>query len=76
MPGRAPRATGAAVVRALERAGWVHVRTTGSHAHLEHPERPGLVTVAVHAGRTVPIKTLGNILRQAGLTADELKELL
>ncbi|MDP9353913.1 MAG: type II toxin-antitoxin system HicA family toxin [Chloroflexota bacterium] len=78
MSKRAPRVTGEQVARALERAGWrqVHERGGGSHRHYEFPGRPGIVTIAVHAGKIVPPGTLSNILRQAGLTADELRELL
>jgi predicted RNase H-like HicB family nuclease len=34
------------------------------------------VTIAVHAGQTVPLGTLNAVLAQAGLTADELRALL
>jgi predicted RNA binding protein YcfA (HicA-like mRNA interferase family) len=51
------------------------VRTTGSHAHLGHPTKPGIVTVALHAG-TIPLGTLRSIIRQAGLTVDQFINLL
>ncbi len=72
-----PRVTGAEMARALERGGWVLVRVTGSHHHYNHPERPGvLVTVPVHAGRTLPIGTQRAIMRDAGLSAQRLRHLL
>jgi len=47
-----------AVVRALERAGFLVHHTTGSHYILKHPERPLLrVTVAWH-NRDLKRKTL------------------
>ena len=43
---------------------------------MTHPTKPGLVTVPVHAGKTLPPGTLSNILKQTGLTADEFRRLL
>ena len=54
------------VIKALEGAGWEHKRTTGSHWHFRHPERPGLVTVP-HPKRDLPRGTLASIERQSGL---------
>jgi predicted RNA binding protein YcfA (HicA-like mRNA interferase family) len=76
MPDRLPRVTPREVIAALERAGWQHVRTTGSHRHFKHPDRPGLVTVPVHPGETIFPAILKSILRQAGLTAEEFRTLL
>ncbi|HEY3243579.1 MAG TPA: type II toxin-antitoxin system HicA family toxin [Phycisphaerae bacterium] len=61
------------VVAALERAGFVRVRQTGSHAHY----RKGTLTVTVpmHA-RDLKRGTLASILRQAHMTPKELNELL
>jgi len=33
------------IISLLERDGWVLKRVTGSHRHLSHPDKPGLVTV-------------------------------
>ena len=65
-----------AVIRALERAGFVVERVKGSHHALKHPDKPHLhVTVAFHK-REVPRGTLRSIIRQAGLTTDEFLALL
>lgn len=64
------------MVRALGRAGWGVVRQRGSHRSLRHASRSGTVVVAVHAGEIVKPKTLQSILDQAGLSVDELRELL
>ena len=64
------------MVRALERAGWVERRRSGSHAQFRHPSKPGRVTVPMHARVTLNPKTLATILDQAGLTVDELRDLL
>ena len=69
---RAPRTTGRELVRALRRLGWREVTQRGSHVQLEHPERSGKVTVPVHAGETLDPKLIASVLRQAGLTVEEL----
>lgn len=71
------RVTGLELARALEQEGWEIVRRSGSHCHYRHPERQGvLVTVPVHAGKTLPASTQKGIMRDAELTARRLRELL
>lgn len=75
--GRMPRVTGTQLVRALNRAGWEQARRQrGSHVQLEHPDRVGIVTVPMHAGETITPWLLGRILKQAGMTVEELREFL
>jgi predicted RNA binding protein YcfA (HicA-like mRNA interferase family) len=74
--GGLPAVTGKDALRALMKDGWEVVRVAGSHHHLHHPTKPGLVTVPVHAGKTLPPGTLKRILGSAGLTTDEFKGLL
>lgn len=77
MSPRQPRITGAEVIKALKRAGWLFERQHGSHVYLKHPDRPYLrVTVAVHSGETIKPKTLQSILKQADLTISEFRDLL
>jgi predicted RNA binding protein YcfA (HicA-like mRNA interferase family) len=65
------------VMRALERAGLVHVRSSGSHKVFQHPDDPQRRTiVSDHRGKDVPKGTLRMIIRQAGLTVDEFIGLL
>jgi len=73
---RLPRITGKEALRALRRAGFEQIRTHGSHFYLYHRGKDTLVTVPVHAGRTLAPKTLQSILKQARLTPEELAELL
>lgn len=73
---RWPRITGAEAVGALEQDGWQLARIHGSHHHLTHSAKPGVVTVAVHAGQIIPPKTMRSIIRNAGLTVQELIDLL
>ncbi|MFB9964195.1 type II toxin-antitoxin system HicA family toxin [Sinosporangium siamense] len=70
-----PSLPGAQVVRALEKAGFDVARVRGSHHILRH-EDGRVVSVPVHLGRDLPKGTLRNILSLAGMTADELTDLL
>ena len=51
----------------IEADGWKHVRTTGSHRHFKHMNKPSVVTVPGHPGDEVPAGTLRAILKAAGL---------
>ena len=71
---RLPRVEGKDVVAALKRADFRVSHIRGSHHYLR---RSGsMVCVPVHSGVIVDLKTLKSILEQAGLTIDELIELL
>ncbi|MEV0895546.1 type II toxin-antitoxin system HicA family toxin [Actinoplanes sp. NPDC049802] len=61
------------VLQALTKAGFVHMRTKGSHAVYQHPNGR-VVVVPQHS--TVKRGTLASILRQAGLTTAEFQSLL
>jgi len=70
-----PAVTGREVLKALVGVGFVHVSTKGSHAKVAHPDGRTAV-VPMHGGRDIPRGTLGSILRQAGLTIAEFREIL
>jgi predicted RNA binding protein YcfA (HicA-like mRNA interferase family) len=76
MSERLPRVSGKELVAALLRGGYATIRQRGSHVQLRHPTRDGLVTVPVHGNEVLDAKVVKSILTQAGLTVDELKELL
>jgi predicted RNA binding protein YcfA (HicA-like mRNA interferase family) len=59
------------VIRLVESDGWRHVRTTGSHHHYKHPEKPNVVTIPGQPGDELPKGTLKSILRAAELEAKE-----
>jgi predicted RNA binding protein YcfA (HicA-like mRNA interferase family) len=64
------------LIRALERAGFILHRVTGSHYILKHPLQPTLrVTVPFH-NRDLKRGTLQSIIKQAGFTNEEFLELL
>jgi predicted RNA binding protein YcfA (HicA-like mRNA interferase family) len=73
---RLPSLTSRDVVRALERAGFVVSRTSGSHARLIHSTDPARkVTVPIHSG-DLKRGTLRGIIAQAGMTVSEFIALL
>lgn len=63
------------MVAALKKAGFVAKRQRGSHLVLWHETKRLTTLVALH-GADLPDPTLKKILRQAGLTTDDLIELL
>jgi predicted RNA binding protein YcfA (HicA-like mRNA interferase family) len=70
-----PALTGARLIKALQAAGFIHTATRGSHHRLKHPDGRA-TTVPVHAGKDVPKGTLRSVLRDAGLSVDDLRHLL
>ncbi|NOT83393.1 MAG: addiction module toxin, HicA family [Methylococcaceae bacterium] len=56
-----------ALFRMLESDGWKMVRQRGSHRQYHHPIKSGTVTVAGKPSVDVPLGTLMNVLKQAGL---------
>ena len=69
---RLPRVSGAETVRALERLGFVVLRQKGSHIIL----RRGSTGCVVPNHREIKIGTLGGVLKQAGVSAEEFLEAL
>ncbi|MFZ0185474.1 MAG: type II toxin-antitoxin system HicA family toxin [Streptosporangiaceae bacterium] len=57
------------------RRGFVVGRINGSHHIMRHPDGRR-TTVPVYAGRDIRPGTLRNILRDTGLTVDDLRRLL
>jgi predicted RNA binding protein YcfA (HicA-like mRNA interferase family) len=72
---RLPVISGRRVVRALERAGYELDRQRGSHMVLRHSQPPHR-RVVVPDHREVARGTLRAILRSAGLSIEEFRELL
>jgi predicted RNA binding protein YcfA (HicA-like mRNA interferase family) len=71
-----PRVPSAVVIRALKRARFYVYHQTGSHMQLRHSDKRDLrVTIPFHRKDLTP-KTLGSIIKQAGLTVDDFIELL
>ncbi len=55
------------VLEILQADGWRLVRQKGSHRQLQHPNKPGTVTVAGKPSVDIPAGTLNSMLKQAGL---------
>jgi predicted RNA binding protein YcfA (HicA-like mRNA interferase family) len=62
-----PRTSGTAIVKALERLGFVMIRQSGSHVIM----RRGAKGCVVPMHREVKVGTLAGILRQAEVSQDE-----
>ncbi len=75
MSGKLPVVTVREMVRVLERLGFQRIRQSGSHATFRHPDGRWTI-VSVHGGKTIPSGTLRKIIRDAGLTVDELIDML
>jgi len=76
---RLPRATARQVIRALKKTGFEVFDQTGSHVYLHRWEGDKWgkrVTVPLHARKTLKLKTIRNILRQADISPEEFTELL
>jgi len=70
-----PAVKGKDLVSALRRAGFVVVRTKGSHHFVRHPDGRSTV-IPVHAGETIGVGLMSSILRDVKLTREQLQSLL
>jgi predicted RNA binding protein YcfA (HicA-like mRNA interferase family) len=73
--GRLPSVRPRQLIKILEKNGWKLSRSKGSHHHFIHPDRPNVITVAVHA-KDLKRGTLSGILADAGISRDEFLRLL
>jgi predicted RNA binding protein YcfA (HicA-like mRNA interferase family) len=69
------RLSGKEIVKALARDGWDVERISGSH-HVMRNSEGRHVSVPVHGNRPLPAGTLSSICREAGRTAQQLRDLL
>jgi predicted RNA binding protein YcfA (HicA-like mRNA interferase family) len=67
-----PGLSGADVVRALRRLGFVQIRQSGSHILMRKAER----ACVVPNHRELTVGTVNGILRQAGVSPDEFASVL
>jgi len=72
---RLPRVSPANLLRALRKAGFLDDRQKGSHITLRHPQTGRRTVIPMH-GQTLSVGLLSAIIKQAGLTPDELRALL
>lgn len=63
---------GREVIRILERAGFVQVRSSGSHFIMQRPgDKTTTVSVPLHGGKDIKTGTLKSIIRRAGMSPGE-----
>jgi len=70
-----PSLTPQEIIRVLEKRGFTLDRVKGSHHIYYHPEAKRRVIVPLHK-KDLPKGTLFEILKQAGISKEELKSLL
>ena len=73
---RRPHLTGAELVRTPQRLGRAVVVQRGSQYNSGIPDRGGRVTVPVEAGKVLGPGLTRAVLRQGGVSADEVREVL
>ena len=71
-----PIVSGPEVVKALQRAGFVVRRRSGSHVILTSSDGERTVSVPIHRGRDLKPGTLRGIIKDAGLTVEQFRQLL
>lgn len=67
-----PQLTGAEVVRRLKRLGFEEDHYKGGHAVMRHPISKKRTDVPCHGSKTVKKGTLSAILKQAGISVEDL----
>ncbi len=75
MTGKLPAIRPKALIRVMEQKGWELDRVRGSHYVMVHPVLRRAIPVPLH-NRDLKAGTLAGILRSAGISRDELRELL
>ena len=70
-----PSLTSEKIIKVLKKKGFILDRVKGSHHIYYHPETKRRVVIPFHK-RDLPKGTLLEILRQADISKEELKELL
>lgn len=71
-----PVISGKEAVRTFEKLGYQHVRTTGSHARLLHPDPARRKPLSVPLHKTIGPGLLRKLIRGANLTPEEFRKLL
>ena len=72
MSPKLPVVSGHELVRALERFGYIVVRQKGSHVRMRHPVNPGRLPITVPMHDEVAFGTLRRILRDSGVSVEQL----
>jgi predicted RNA binding protein YcfA (HicA-like mRNA interferase family) len=67
--------TGRQALKALQKAGFVVIRTKGSHHFIRHPDGRATV-VPIHAGETLGPGLLNQILKDAEIAREDFARLV
>jgi predicted RNA binding protein YcfA (HicA-like mRNA interferase family) len=70
-----PNITGQQLISAMQKIGFEIARQKGSHVRLKH-EDSRVISIPVHAQKTIGKGLLLKILRDAELTKEELEDIL
>ncbi|WP_414526688.1 type II toxin-antitoxin system HicA family toxin [Nodularia chucula] len=70
-----PNPTGEELIAALQKIGFCVIRQKGSHVQMKHEDNR-VVSIPVHAGKTIGKGLLLKILRDADLSKDQLLDIL
>ena len=60
------------LIKILEQKGFLLKRVSGSHHVYFHPQLKKIVIVPVHGNKDIPTGTFFSILKQAGISKDEI----
>lgn len=69
-----PILSGQEIVKILQRKGFMHIRTKGSHAILVKETENGKVTIPVPLHKELAKGTLLSIIKQAAMTKEDLEK--
>lgn len=64
--------SGRHLCKVLESKGWELKRIQGSHHIYAHPDNPRILTVPVHGNQDLKKGTLNQLLKDSGLTENDL----
>ena len=76
MTPKLPVVSGEDLIRALGKFGYVAVRQKGSHVRLRHASDPQRLPITVPLHNEIAFGTLRRILRDSGLTVEQLRSVL
>jgi len=71
-----PIVSGLKIVKALNKIGFEHIRTSGSHMILTKKDNNGKVTIPIPNHKELAKGTLKSIMKQVGINLEELLRLL
>ncbi len=73
---RLPRITAKELIRVLKKLGFYKHHQVGSHIAFKNSDGTKRIVIPSHAGQIITPKTLKAILKDAGLSVDDLVNLL